>query len=282
MKTARQKMPPSMVPPGVGQPYFYAHMFMKALPISSPSDGCRMPSAFELIGHNPALQEHWVRRFFAFLIDIVIVAVVGLFIAIPFVFLNWAWWFSGFFWGLIWFVYAVLLETVFAGTVGKKLVALRVVAIDRNLDVVHTVVRNVSKIFGLVLLVDLILGWAMQGDPRQRFFDRLARTTVTRVDQGAYMEEQFRMMQHAGPHPMTMPPAPVPHAPPPAPGAQASPAPGGSWPGQTPPAAGSWPQHQWDEQGRLVKEMKFCTACGGQLVARGDGKLTCVRCGAVY
>ncbi|TLZ43886.1 MAG: 30S ribosomal protein S27ae, partial [Methanobacteriota archaeon] len=34
--------------------------------------------------------------------------------------------------------------------------------------------------------------------------------------------------------------------------------------------------------GKLVKEMKFCTACGGQLVAKGEGKLTCVRCGTTY
>ena len=123
----------------------------------------------------------------------------------------------------------------------------------------------------------------------QRLFDRIARTTVTRVDQGAYMEEQFRMMQHAGPYPMTMPQAPPRTNPPPAPGsAKAAPAAQGSWPQQgtgwpgAAPAPSTWPQHQWDEQGRLVKEMKFCTACGGQLVARGDGKLTCVRCGAVY
>ena len=246
-----------------------------------------MPSAFDLIGHNPALQEHWIRRFIAFVIDAVIVAVVGLFFAIPlsFPFLGWAWWFSGIFWGGIWFIYSILLETIFGGTVGKKIVALRVVAIDRNLDVVHTVVRNLPKIFPLILLIDVLVGAAQQGDPRQRLFDRIARTTVTRVDQGAYMEEQFRMMQHAGPHPMTMPPAPAPQAPPPAPpGAQpasAAPAQGG-WPGQAPPSGGGWPQHSWDEQGRLVREMKFCTACGGQLVARGDGKLTCVRCGAVY
>src|SRR5438309_952117 len=156
------------------------------------------------------------------------------------------------------------------------------VAIDRNLDIVHAVVRNLPKIFPLLVLIDGLVGAATKGDPRQRLFDRIARTTVTRVDQGAYMEEQFRMMQHAGPHPMTMPPAPMPHAPPPAPpGVQAAPAPGG-WPGQAPAPGGGWQQHSWDEQVQLVKEMKFCTACGGQLVARGDGKLTCVRCGAVY
>ena len=175
-----------------------------------------MPSAFDLIGHNPALQEHWIRRFIAFVFDAVVVIVVGLFFAIPLGFLGWALWFILLFWGTIWFVYSVLLETIFAGTIGKKILALRVVAIDRNLDIVHAVVRNLSKVFPPFVLIDGLVGAATQGDPRQRLFDRIARTTVTRVDQGAYMEEQFRMMQHAGPHPMTMPPAPMPHAPPPA------------------------------------------------------------------
>ncbi len=247
-----------------------------------------MPSAIDLIGRNAALQEHWIRRFFAVLIDAVIVFVIWLFVAIPFSGFAWAWWLSSIFVGGIWFVYSMLLETILGATIGKKLLMLRVVALDGNLDIMHALIRNITKIFGVVFLLDLFLGAATQGDPRQRYFDRIARTTVTRVDQGAYMEEQFRMMQHAGPYPMTMPQAPQPQSPPPAPGGpQAAPAPGawpsqGGWPGQAPPPGGGWPQHQWDEQGRLMKEMKFCTACGGQLVARGDGKLTCVRCGAVY
>lgn len=238
-----------------------------------------MPSAFQLIGRNPALQEHWIRRLLAFIIDGIIVILIFLVFAIPMAFLGWAWWLSFSFGGLLWFVYSMLLEATVGGTVGKKLFALRVVAIDRNLDFVHALVRNLSKIIPGVILIDLVVGAVMHGDPRQRLFDRLARTTVTRVDQGAYMEEQFRMMQHAMPYPMTMPPAPTPQAPPPAPGSQATAA--GGWPGQAPTPSG-WPQHQWDDQGRLVKETKFCTACGGQLVSRGDGKLTCVRCGAVY
>ncbi len=244
-----------------------------------------MPSAIDLIGHNAALQEHWIRRLFAFAIDAAIIFAIGLIVAIPLSFLTWAWYWIGGYWGTIWFVYSMLLEAVFGATIGKRLVSLRVVAIDGNLNIVHTLVRNISKVFGLVFLVDLIVGGVTQGDPRQRLFDRLARTTVTRVDQGAYMEEQFRMMQHAGPYPMAMPRAPPPSSPPPAPGrpqaAGGGPQQGGGWPGAA-PAPSSWPQHQWDEEGRLVKEMKYCTACGGQLVARGDGKLTCVRCGAVY
>lgn len=238
-----------------------------------------MPSAIDLIGHNAALQEHWIRRFFAFVIDAVIIFAIGLIFAIRLSFLTWAWFVIGAYWGVIWFVYSMLLETVFGATIGKRIAALRVVAIDGNLNLGHTLIRNLSKVFGIVFLADLIVGGVTQGDPRQRFFDRIARTTVTRVDQGAYMEEQFRMLQHAAPYPMTMPRAPPPSSPPPAPGKpQAA---GSGWPGAA-PAPSSWPQHQWDEEGRLVKEMKYCTACGGQLVARGDGKLTCVRCGAVY
>jgi uncharacterized RDD family membrane protein YckC/ribosomal protein S27AE len=239
-----------------------------------------MPSAVSLIGRNPALQEHWFRRLLAFVIDAIIILLVFLFVAIPNGILLWSWWLSLTFAGLIWFVYAVFLETVFGGTAGKKAFALRVVAIDRNFDLVHALVRNIPKIFPPLIFFDALFGMLMEGDPRQRLFDRVARSTVTRVDQGAYMEEQFRMMQHAPPHPMTMPPAPTPQPQPPAPGTKGD-GPAG-WPGQTPAPPSTWPQHKWDDEGRLIKEMKFCTACGGQLVARGDGKLTCVRCGAVY
>src|SRR2546425_1485383 len=242
-----------------------------------------MPSAIDLIGRNPALQEHWIRRFFAALIDGLVVGVIYLLFALPLAFLGLVWYIVPFLFGVVWVAYSMLLEALFSATIGKRLLKLRVVAIDGNLDIMHCVIRNISKIYWLLFLLDVIIGGVTQGDPRQRLFHRLARTTVTRVDQGAYMEEQFRMMQHAGPYPMTMPQAPPRTNPPPAPGsAQAAPAAQGSgWPGAT-PAPSTWPQHQWDEQGRLVKEMKFCTACGGQLVARGDGKLTCVRCGAVY
>src|SRR2546429_1537822 len=245
-----------------------------------------MPSAIDLIGRNPALQEHWIRRFFAGLIDGIIVAVVYLLFALPLAFLGLAWYVAPFLYGVVWVVYSMLLEALFSATIGKRLLKLRVVAIEGNLDIMHCVIRNISKIYWLLFLLDVIVGGVTQADPRQRLFDRLARTTVTRVDQGAYMEEQFRMMQHAGPYPMTMPQAPPRTNPPPAPGsAQAAGGkggqPSGGWPGAA-PAPSTWPQHQWDEEGKLVKDMRYCTACGGQLVARGDGKLVCVRCGAVY
>src|SRR5574340_46635 len=247
-----------------------------------------MATAFDMIGHNAALQEHWIRRFIALVIDGILVLILN------FAFNVFGW--NFFLWnlltGAIWWIYSTLFEGTIGATLGKKLVSLQVVATDGLMDLPRAMIRNISKIFWLFILLDTLLGAATSGDPRQRYTDRVAHTTVTRVDQQAYMEEQFRMMQHAPPHPAAPPPGsfPPPGAPqaPPAPGAgQQAPPPGGwpqqagGWPGQTPPQT-TWPQHQWDEEGRLKPEMKFCTACGGQLVARGDGKLTCVRCGAVY
>src|SRR5438128_5300911 len=196
-----------------------------------------MPSAIDLIGRNPALQEHWIRRFFAALIDGLVVGVIYLLFALPLAFLGLVWYIVPFLFGVVWVAYSMLLEALFSATIGKRLLKLRVVAIDGNLDIMHCVIRNISKVYMLLLLLYVIIGGVPQGDPRQRLVDRLARTTVTRVDQGAYMEAQFRMMQHAGPYPMTMPQAPPPKTnPPPAPGsaqaAPAAPAAPGSWPGQ--------------------------------------------------
>jgi len=254
-----------------------------------------MPSAIDLIGHNQALQEHWIRRGIAFVIDVIIVAVITLILGLPLGVLGWGLILLPLFSGVIWWLYSALFEGTIAGTVGKKLLSLHVVAIDGRMDLTRALIRNVSKVYWLFILLDLILGAVTQGDPRQRLLDRVARTTVQRVDQQAYMEEQFRMMQHAPPHPYA--PAGGPYVPPAAPpsgqpapqppGAPQAPPPGGwpqqagGWPGQA-PAQSPWPRHEWDEEGRLKPEMRFCTACGGQLVARGDGKLTCVRCGAVY
>ncbi len=249
-----------------------------------------MPTAIDLIGHNAALQEHWIRRFIAVVIDAIIIAVVVFIINIA-LYLFGVWYIWTFLSGTLWWLYSALFEAAIGGTVGKKLVSLHVVATDGMMDLPRALIRNISKIFFLFILIDLIVGWVTPGDPRQRFMDRIARTTVTRVDQQAYMEEQFRMMQHMPPHPQAPPPgaypppvAPQGGAPPPtqpAPPPSGWPSQPGVWPGQAPQQS-SWPQHQWDESGQLKPEMKFCTACGGQLVPRGDGKLTCTRCGAVY
>lgn len=233
-----------------------------------------------------------MRRLIAFIIDAIIVSVVTL-LFLPLGLLGWGPFVIFLISGVVWWIYSSLFEALIGGTVGKKLLSLHVVALDGMMDLPRALVRNASKIFpfGIIIVFDLLIGALTQGDPRQRYLDRIARTTVTRVDQQAYMEEQFRMMQHAPPHPMTpvggfgaaVPPPPAAAAPPAPPGNPGNwPQQSGGWPGQSPPPSGGWPQHQWDEEGKLKPEMRYCAACGGQLVARGDGKNVCVRCGTVY
>jgi hypothetical protein len=44
--------------------------------------------------------------------------------------------------------------------------------------------RNLSKIFWIIFLIDFLIGIATPGpDPRQRYFDRMAGTTVVSVKQ---------------------------------------------------------------------------------------------------
>jgi len=81
--------------------------------------------------------------------------------------------------GIAWFVYAGFLEGRYGKTVGKHLMHLKVVSmIDRKL-LRQGFIRSVPKLFWYAFLpVDTLLGLAMEGDPRQRFTDRVSLTSV--------------------------------------------------------------------------------------------------------
>ena len=51
-----------------------------------------MPTAIEMIGHNAALQEHWIRRVIAVIVDSLIVFVGVLFLSAFFLIFAWPWW----------------------------------------------------------------------------------------------------------------------------------------------------------------------------------------------
>ncbi len=136
-------------------------------------------TALEMMEHNRPLREHWIRRIFAAIIDIIIVFIAGIIIGIilkvgigPFSpILN----------GLLalfWVFYASIMEWLYGATIGKKLMGLKVQSLMGPLDLYKTLLRNLSKVHGLILLADTIIGMATEGDPRQRFMDRIAETTV--------------------------------------------------------------------------------------------------------
>jgi uncharacterized RDD family membrane protein YckC len=256
-----------------------------------------MVTAANLLGSNKALQEHWIKRLVAIIIDGLIVF-IPLYFIFNIIFWTIGFWFGYFWWmfeGLFFFLYFVILEMMMQSSIGKKIVNLQVVTTTgQPLGIGAIFIRNLFKIIGPLILLDVLLGWFTEGDPRQRFMDRVANTVVVRNDAQAYVEEQFRQMQVVPPHPTVAPGAwgqpGQQQAPPGSQQPTTQPPPGGwpagpqgAWqPGQGQPPQGQWPQHQWDEKGQLKPPTKFCSSCGGELQPRGDGKMTCVRCGLVY
>jgi uncharacterized RDD family membrane protein YckC/ribosomal protein S27AE len=216
------------------------------------------------MGNNRALREHWIRRIFAAIIDAILLGVVVAIVAIFFFvgrltlgLYNPLFGGIGYVpFGLFALVYFTLFEGLSSHTPGKALLGLKVTAHLESMGLAKAFIRNLSKIWLPLLLIDLIIGFVLDGDPRQRFLDRLSGTTVVRTGTAALEEEQFHRPQYSG-----------------------SPGQGTGGPVAESP---TWPQHELDPQGEPVKQTRFCSACGGPLVPRGDGRLTCTRCGAAY
>ena len=133
------------------------------------------------------LQEHWIRRFVAIVIDIIIIYsvvwVIMLVISFAMVFsyrnpFFFSWWFLP--WVII-LLYSSFLEGTSGATIGKKVLRLKVVTLREKLNMRKALIRNISKIFFLLLLLDVLLAFFTAGDPRQRYLDRIAETTVIDV-----------------------------------------------------------------------------------------------------
>ncbi|MDH5448930.1 MAG: RDD family protein [Candidatus Bathyarchaeota archaeon] len=151
-----------------------------------------MSTGFERIGSDSRLQDHWIKRLVAFIIDsiivwigtliiaaiitiplIIIAAVAGLpwFIFNPFVF--------PFFAGVLSVLYFAFFESSYGWTFGKKIMNLKTVKLGGQMPPLDAAfIRNVSKIYWILVLIDVIIGLATPGDPHQRVSDRMARTTV--------------------------------------------------------------------------------------------------------
>jgi uncharacterized RDD family membrane protein YckC len=136
-----------------------------------------MVTGFDIIGTDKHLQEHWIRRIVAYIIDIIIVALAIWFV---FLFIGIKGWIEyGLFSGLIFLLYCVVLEATSNKTIGKAILSLEVSATSGLMDFYKAFVRNISKALWYIFpALDLILGLATEGDPRQRFLDRVAGTTV--------------------------------------------------------------------------------------------------------
>ena len=139
---------------------------------------------------EPAAQNYWLRRIFAFVIDVIIVVVilvvVAVFVAIPSFALSGTAGLTSFFAGVfailagvIIFLYFIVAEVTRGATVGKQAMHLKVVGPKGgNPTVVQSLVRNISKIYWILLLLDVVIGLATSKQYTQKFSDRLVGTSV--------------------------------------------------------------------------------------------------------
>lgn len=133
-------------------------------------------------------QEHWIRRLVALVIDVVIVAVVvGIIAAIGFasVLLTGGVlgtiFFGGFaiVAGVILIFYFPILESIRGATFGKQIMGLKVVSKTGSKPTFgEAFIRNVSKIYWVLLLLDVIVGLAVSKGYSQKYTDHLMGTSV--------------------------------------------------------------------------------------------------------
>ena len=161
--------------------------------------GVQSPTGFELLRDDKAVQNHWARRLIALVIDTVIVTValviIAVVVSIPFiiglsfstatggVFPAWwnAWWgvWLGGLIPLVVFLYFLLAEGLYGRTLGKEIMGLRVQRVDgKPMDLRSSFVRNISKIYWVLLLIDVAVGLGTHGEMSQKWSDRYIGTKV--------------------------------------------------------------------------------------------------------
>jgi uncharacterized RDD family membrane protein YckC len=139
-----------------------------------------MVTGFDYLGHDKALQEHWLRRFGAILIDCVLIYAPTWFL---FSFIGDHWSLPGLLSGAFLFLYATLFDSAAGGTVGKMVMHMKVVPISGAMSPSRAVLRNFSKVFPPLLLLDWVIGMAVDTkDPRQKWTDQVAHTSVIVYD----------------------------------------------------------------------------------------------------
>jgi uncharacterized RDD family membrane protein YckC len=138
---------------------------------------------------------HWLLRLVAFIIDSIIIGIVAgiiYFFVIVALIASGGLWFVwgpflllGFLLGILEILYFVFMEVSYGATLGKRILGLQVQMVNGSkVTFEKSFIRNISKIHGLLLLLDWILGVVTSGnDQRQKYSDRIAGTTVVQLKQ---------------------------------------------------------------------------------------------------
>jgi uncharacterized RDD family membrane protein YckC len=156
-------------------------------PVSASTTIGAKGTGLDKIQRDSQLQNLYLYRFIAFIIDAIIIAIIiGIIslLALPLWFIG-----AGFYLfspytltvGIISILYFSVLESYRGSTLGKGLLNLKVHTLNGDKpDFGKALIRNISKIHWLLLLLDIIVGLATEGEPSQKFSDRYAGTVVTK------------------------------------------------------------------------------------------------------
>ncbi len=165
---------------------------------ATPTYGYGVQNEFDRLTRDSRTQERWIRRTVAYIIDWIVVSVVvgilsliiivALGIGSVFSTLNPASFFVPFgtfgfgvfgLSALFFLLYFTFMEATYQTTIGKSLLGLRVARVDGgNIDLAQAFIRNISKIYWVLLLLDLLGGLFAQVKPGQRYTDKIAGTEV--------------------------------------------------------------------------------------------------------
>lgn len=150
---------------------------------------------FDRLTKDSGTQDHWIRRIIAYIIDAIIVGIIIFVISFLSLLLtglgsifssgNFAFnafnpfsYFAGLD-ALLFFLYFTLSDYMYQKTFGKSLMGLSVITTDSSkLDFGKCLIRNISKAYWLLLLLDLVFGFFAHVKPGQKFSDHLANTAV--------------------------------------------------------------------------------------------------------
>lgn len=156
-------------------------------------DSGQFRSGIEALAGSRVAQEYWIRRLIAYVIDTialsVAVALVTIVLLVPLTigailtggaFVS-AYSFGVFplIVGLISLLYFPVLESSRGATLGKMVMGLKVQTIDGGKPrVLQALLRNVSKVYWPLVLLDVLLGLVFQRDYRKKLSDYFVGTVV--------------------------------------------------------------------------------------------------------
>ena len=154
-------------------------------------------SEFDKVISDQYAQEHWLKRLFAYIIDSIIFGIAFFILELIFTFAlfpspisifqsGFLPFFAGFGLiglasGILFVLYFTISETLYSATIGKRFLHLRVVMTDGSrVNFEKSLIRNLSKIFVLLLLLDVLVGLFSNSRRGQKYSDYYAGTNVIR------------------------------------------------------------------------------------------------------